>query len=180
MCRERWFFYSGNKTAKGLCCGARCALSTTGRILRGWRMSGASDISNLFQMVGGDPSQYKEVERTEHMQGSRGRWSMLPAAPVAMVRNDASDEADAVRLADTAEVEPVAPQRLIAWDIPAIGAEPPPVLRATPEQPVVQADVQASPEPVVAEQPSADLSRVFARLLERDKRRADASQRRTS
>lgn len=38
-------------------------------------MSSASDISNLFQMLGVSPSHYQEVERTEQVQGLRGRWS---------------------------------------------------------------------------------------------------------
>jgi hypothetical protein len=144
-------------------------------------MSSASDILNLFRMAGGDASHYQEVEKAEQMQGSRGRWSMLSAvqpdgvaaAPVDIARDDAAGEAEAVRLAETAEAIPAAPERLIAWTIPAVASEPPPVLQSAPEQP----DVQANPEPVVEVQQPADLNSVFARLLERDKPRADVSRR---
>lgn len=43
-------------------------------------MSSASDISNLFQILGVSPSHYQEVERTEQVRGLRGRWSMQPGS----------------------------------------------------------------------------------------------------
>jgi hypothetical protein len=115
----------------------------------------------------------------------------IVAAPVAVAavsvdiaRDDAAGEAEAVRSTDTVEAVAAAPQRLIAWAIPDVGSEPPPVLQAAAQQPVVQANpepvVQANPEPVVAAQQPADLSSVFARLLERDKSWTHGSQRRTS
>jgi hypothetical protein len=144
-------------------------------------MGSASDILNLFQMAGGDASQYHEVEKAEQMQGSRGRWSMLSpvhpdrvaAAPADVARDDAAGEAEAVCLAETAEAVAAAPQRQIAWTIPDVASEPPSVLKAAVEQPAVQ----ACPEPVAEVQQPADLSSVFARLLERDKPRADVPQR---
>ncbi|MBN3854964.1 hypothetical protein G3N59_16400 [Paraburkholderia sp. Ac-20340] len=93
-------------------------------------MSGASDIANLFEVAGGNPAQYQEVERTEQMQGSRGPWS-------------ASDTTDA----------DAAAQPLFAWTLPDAASEPPPVVPEAGDAPVVQAQVQAQalPEPVAIE-----------------------------
>lgn len=156
-------------------------------------MSSASDISNLFQMVGGDPSQYQEVEQTEQMQGSRGRWNTVAAAqpgcmfeaPIDvaseqdLAQPEVAREAEAPLPVETAEVEPAAPPRLtglIDWALPAPDSEPPPVVRA----PLAQPAARANPEPVAPPPQSAPLSSVFARLLERDTSGTDASSRRKS
>ncbi|WP_321816160.1 MULTISPECIES: BcsR/BcsP family cellulose biosynthesis protein [unclassified Paraburkholderia] len=83
-------------------------------------MSGASDIANLFEVAGGNPAQYQEVERTEQMQGSRGPWS-------------ASDTTDA----------DAAAQPLFAWTLPDAASEPPPVVPEAGDAVVLQAQVQA-------------------------------------
>ena len=56
-------------------------------------MSSASDISNLFQMLGMSPSQYQEVARTEQVQGSRKHWPMqAEAVPAAAARDGLAPE----------------------------------------------------------------------------------------
>ncbi|WP_144155404.1 BcsR/BcsP family cellulose biosynthesis protein [Paraburkholderia sp. BCC1885] len=113
-------------------------------------MSGASDISNLFQTLGVSPSHYQEVGQTERAQGGRERWpTQAEPAPVATWLDDAACEA---------------------------ALESAPVLPTPPEQPVLQ----PRPDPVVdAEQPAA-LRSVFARLLDGDTSQADVAPRQTS
>ncbi|WP_408734433.1 BcsR/BcsP family cellulose biosynthesis protein [Paraburkholderia bannensis] len=152
-------------------------------------MSGASDIAKLFEVAGGSPAQYQEVERAEQMEGARGRWSAH-----ADTQPD-PDQQDAEADADNA-------QPLIAWSIAAVTDEPPPVLPAAQEAPApaiedtVEAAVEAAidapvepeaqpavaaqavtapaietaPAPVAAPQAAA-LSSVFARLMERNEPR---------
>ena len=55
-------------------------------------MSQDTDIQNLFRQFNGQPSQYKEIARTEQSQGARHRWPLL----------------DAIRL----QQEPVPPARI--------------------------------------------------------------------
>jgi hypothetical protein len=94
-------------------------------------MSSASDISNLFQMLGVSPSQYQEVARTEQAQGSRGSWSMqTEPVPGDTTRDDA------------APAQPV----LQSSPEPAIAAQQPVVPGAVsahlPERNESQADVR--------------------------------------
>ncbi|WP_408734055.1 BcsR/BcsP family cellulose biosynthesis protein [Paraburkholderia bannensis] len=156
-------------------------------------MSGASDIAKLFEVAGGSPAQYQEVERAEQMEGARGRWSAHADTQPDPHQQDAE--------ADNA-------QPLIAWSIAAVTDEPPPVLPVTQEaptpaiedtveaavaaaveapvepetQPAVAAQVATSPAietapaPVAAPQAAA-LSSVFARLMARNEPRADAAPR---
>ncbi|HKR39682.1 MAG TPA: BcsR/BcsP family cellulose biosynthesis protein [Paraburkholderia sp.] len=146
-------------------------------------MSSASDIANLFEVADASPSQYREVERAEQMQGLRGRWSTLNAAepepfapaPVELAQGDAADPADVPGSADTLD----APDTTDASPDPvsatpaATASEPPRAEQTEPEEPIAQ----PTPEPVVAVQQSAALSSVFARLMERNEPRGDAAQR---
>ena len=118
-------------------------------------MSSASDISNLFQMLGVSPSHYQEVASNEQAQGSRGRWSMqTEVTAMDIMREFAARQAEAVRLAedvvevvaedvaedaaepvtdlaeDAAEVAPAEPQEPIAPTIPAVASEPVELLQA--------------------------------------------------
>ncbi|WP_408588599.1 BcsR/BcsP family cellulose biosynthesis protein [Paraburkholderia bannensis] len=156
-------------------------------------MSGASDIAKLFEVAGGSPAQYQEVERAEQMEGARGRWSA---------------HADTQPDPDQQDAEADNAQPLIAWSIAAVADEPPPVLPVAHEasaparehtveaevaaaveapvepetQPVVAAQVakalaiETAPAPVAAPQAAA-LSSVFARLMARNEPRADAAPR---
>lgn len=149
-------------------------------------MSGASDIAKLFEVAGGSPAQYQEVERTEQMQGARGRWSAHADAQPELDLPDAEVEAEA----DAA-------QPLIEWSIAAVTDEPPPVLPVAQEAPAiedtaeaaahipVEAEAQAAAAAIVAT-PAAEiaaapqgaaLSSVFARLMERNEPRVDAAPR---
>ncbi len=164
-------------------------------------MSSASDISNLFQMLGVSPSHYQEVARNEQAQGSRGRWSMqTEVTAMDIVREFAARQAEAVRLAedgvevvaedvagdvaepvtevaeDAVEVATAVPQEPIAPTLPAVVSEPVETLQAAPEQPVLQSD----PKPVIAAQEPAALSSLFARLREGHEPRADVPQRQAS
>jgi hypothetical protein len=95
-------------------------------------MSGASDIAKLFEVAGGSPAQYQEVERTEQIEGARGRWSThADAQPDLAAQGDADLDAS---------------QPLIVWSIAAVATEPPPVLPVAQEPPAIGADVQASLE----------------------------------
>jgi hypothetical protein len=156
-------------------------------------MSSASDISNLFQMLGASPSHYQEVEKTEQMHGSRGRWSMptMPA-PADFVRDDgaASDAEDLAASvpADAAEMasnEP--PQPAVSAEEATEGANeasPEPAAESTSsaqsqaaaEQPVPQ----SAPEPVIAAEQPGSLSAMFARLREQSRAQEDVAQRHTS
>ncbi|MBC8721290.1 hypothetical protein F6X37_06685 [Paraburkholderia sp. 31.1] len=140
-------------------------------------MSSASDISNLFQMLGVSPSHYQEIERIEQVQGSRGRWSMqTTSSPGDTTRDDSAREAEAVLPTDVTEVAPAAPPQLIAPAVPAAVSGSLPVLQAAPEQPVLQ----FNPGPVAAPQQPDSLSAVFARLRERSEPQEGVPQRQTS
>ncbi|MCP3724117.1 hypothetical protein M3I53_13415 [Paraburkholderia sp. CNPSo 3272] len=145
-------------------------------------MSGASDIANLFEVADASPSQYQEVERAEQMHGLRGRWSTMNAAeqdpvapaPVASAQGDAADPADVpvtTDTPDTFDAPDASPDAICAT--PVAASEPPPDEPAALVEPVVQ----PAPEPVVAVQPAAALSSVFARLMERNEPRGDVAQR---
>ncbi len=151
-------------------------------------MSGASDIAKLFAVAGGSAAQYQEVERTEQLEGARGRWS-------AHADTDPDLAAQDVAALDAA-------QPLISWSIAAVTEEPPPVATAAQETPTIQAAVeapvqaqtqsvvgsslepalepsvepaaQATPAPTAAAPQAAALSSVFARLMARDEPRTDA------
>jgi hypothetical protein len=149
-------------------------------------MSSASDISNLFQMLGVSPSQYQEVERTEQVQGARGRWSTpTSSSPADITRDDAPREAEVVLPTETAEavvppeaaeVAPAAPPQPIASAAPDAVSEPLPAVQLAPEQAVLQ----SNPEPVIVPQQPDSLSAVFARLRERSGPQEDAAQRQPS
>jgi hypothetical protein len=141
-------------------------------------MSSASDISNLFQMLGVSPSHYQEVEKTEQVQGSRGRWSAPATSPEHIAPSDAAREAETVLPADAAdatEAPPTAQPQPIASAVPAAASASLPALQAEPEQPVLQSD----PEPVIAAQRPDALSAVFARLREQSEPQADVARRLT-
>lgn len=155
-------------------------------------MSGASDIAKLFEVAGGSPAQYQEVERTEQMQGARGRWS---------AHADAQPELDLPDAEVEVEAEADAAQPLIEWSIAAVTDEPPPVLPVAQEAPAIEdsaeaaadtpveaeaqaevqtaaADMAATPAAEIAAAPhGAALSSVFARLMARNEPRADAAPR---
>jgi hypothetical protein len=160
-------------------------------------MSGASDIAKLFAVAGGSAAQYQEVERTEQLEGARGRWS---------AHADTDTDPD---LAAQDEAAPDAAQPLISWSIAAVTEEPPPVVPAAQDasaiqaadeapvevetQPALQSSLepelkpelkpafepidepaaQATPAPTTGAPQSAALSNVFARLMERNEPRAD-------
>jgi hypothetical protein len=164
-------------------------------------MSGASDIAKLFAVAGGSAAQYQEVERTEQLEGARGRWS---------AHADTDTDPD---LAAQDEAAPDAAQPLISWSIAAVTEEPPPVVPAAQDAPAIQAAndapvevetqpalqsslepelklelkselkpafepiaepaAQATPAPATGAPQPAALSNVFARLMERNEPRAD-------
>lgn len=154
-------------------------------------MSGASDIAKLFEVAGGSPAQYREVERTEQIEGARGRWS---------AHADTDTEPDRAAQ-DDAGLD--ASQPLIAWSIAAVASEPPPVVLAVQMPPAIEAavqpeahaqpqaevsppaaiqpdaepTVQPTPEPATPTPQSATLGSVFARLMERNEPRADVAPR---
>jgi hypothetical protein len=144
-------------------------------------MSSASDISNLFQMLGLSPSQYQEVERREQSDGSRGRWSApAEAFSLAIANEKASYETLLPCPPAAAGVAATAPAMAEQPGAPAVSASAPGSvgeLKAAPEQPVAQADLEpaaeAKPEPVTVLPQPAALNSVFARLLERNSSRVD-------
>jgi hypothetical protein len=157
-------------------------------------MSSASDISNLFHILGVSPSHYQEVERTEQLQGSRGAWS-TPVGPVApdITRDAAASETEAVLPADATDVPAAAPApQEIAATVAADEPEAPAVeaqaeaeaaaVQTSQAEPSAQAEAETIPElhPEAAAPQPAALSSVFARLLERNAPQTDATPRQTS
>ncbi|WP_019937779.1 cellulose biosynthesis protein BcsP [Bordetella sp. FB-8] len=96
-------------------------------------MSNTTDISNLYQQTGGNPSQYKEVEVAEQAHASRGRWTMLsavhPDRAEAISVNGTPDEAvhqaEAARFDamahEAATIAPAVPKAPIGPSDPWIG-----------------------------------------------------------
>jgi len=148
-------------------------------------MSSASDISNLFQMLGVSPSHYQEVERTEQVQGSRGRWAMQTGPlPAEIAQPDAARDAETIAPTDTAEMAPAEPAPLIDSAAAAAESNAVPQSHTESEQSIQQPVLQPAPEPVSAresgpQQPDS-LSAVFARLRESSSPQQDGSQRQTS
>ena len=130
-------------------------------------MSGASDISRLFEMVGTSPAQYQEVEGREQSLGARGRWSM----PSDTLSDDhfvwPEDEAQESALSVTDSEEPVFVSRAVVDS----SSRSEPTLESAPHAPVVLSFA----EPVVDMPPPPPLSSVFARLLKPDAPSGDAS-----
>lgn len=106
-------------------------------------MSSASDISNLFRVVGGDPAQYQEVEQTEQVQGLRGRWTRS-AAPVDIAQYLA--DANRVRVVEVADEEALAAAE------PEVAEVPVSAIAADATQVVASAAVTSEAAPVAAGQ----------------------------
>jgi hypothetical protein len=148
-------------------------------------MSSASDISNLFQMLGVSPSHYQELERTEQVQGSRGRWAMQTGPlPADIAQPDAARDAEAVAPTDAAETAPAEPAPLIESTATAAEPDAVPQSQTESEQPIQQPVLQPAAEPVSpsesAPREPGSLSAMFARLRESNSPQQDGSQRQTS
>jgi hypothetical protein len=140
--------------------------------------SSASDISNLFQMLGVSPSHYQEVQRTEQVQGSRGLWSTQTGqSPVAatcgqIARDAQAASAEAPELTATA----VAASAQVSASASASASAPATLPAADGQAPVRQ----SNPDPVVVAPQPDSLSAMFARLRNTTVHHADAAQRQAS
>jgi len=136
-------------------------------------MSGTSDISRLFEMAGGSPSQYQEVEGTEREQGARARWTK----PVGALPNDLptwleeSTQRDVGSASRADDVAVVARAPVVVSPPRARDREPSFVSVAPPVTPAAEPVIEKQPRP-------APLSSVFARLLKQGGSDADDRQHR--
>ncbi len=120
-------------------------------------MSRSTDITNLYQWTGGNPSQYQEVGHAEQAQASGERWPMLSAVrpnraavvPVMggpVVASDAPASMPVETVAQVAQAaQPIAPQAASPWGEPVVV----PPLAAQPQavQPMALQDVPRRVEP---------------------------------